>query len=260
VSAPEPHDVEQALAALDRRAFLRLAGGLAAAGLLPAGCGGVPPALAPPPGHALRALSPRGYATFQAYAMRLLGPRVAAAITAGELDAAGAADAWVARQPALAAVLGRGLVLLEWGVWPLLPKGAPFTALDLAGQDRVIENLQRSRLSLKRDLYKGLKSLASLAVYTQPAAHRLVGYPGPFAAAGIAAAMADFEEEPPSPRPRACPRCAPACTSCPSASARACGSRCASTAARSWSAQWTTTSSRRPRTSPPCPGSWTRAS
>jgi hypothetical protein len=252
-------DVEQALAALDRRGFLRLAGGLAALGVLPAGCGGVPPALAPPPDRALLVLSPRGYATFQAFAMALTGPRAAAAIAARELDPGAAADAWVARLPALGGALGQGLALLEWGVWPLLPKWAPFTRLDPTGRERVLQDLQRSRLDLKRDLYKGLKSLATLAVYAHPAAHRLTGFPGPFDAAGIALAMAELEEEPPSPRLPACTRCGPACSSCPSASGRGCACPCARTAARRWSRRWTTTSSCRPPTSPRCPGSWTRA-
>src|SRR5690606_7934629 len=130
--------VEADWAALDRRGLLRAAGVLAAAGLLPTGCGGVPPALAPPPGRVLHALSTRGYATFQAFAMRLAGPRGAAAIAGGSLDPAGAADGWVARLPALGDALGQGLALLEWGVWPLLPKLRPFTSLDPVGQDRVM--------------------------------------------------------------------------------------------------------------------------
>jgi hypothetical protein len=187
-------EAERALAALDRRGFLRLAGGLGALGVLPAGCGGVAPELAPPPGRALQALSPRGYATFQAFAMALAGPRAAAAIAARELDPAAAGDAWVARVPALGEALGQGLALLEWGVWPLLPKWAPFTALDARGRERVLADLQRSRMALKRDLYKGLKSLATLAVYAQPAARRWIGHPGPFDAAGIARAMSELGE------------------------------------------------------------------
>src|SRR5690606_2934464 len=137
------------------------------------------------------------------------GPRAAAAIAAGALDPAGAADAWVARRTSLRDALEQGLALLEWGVWPLLPKVRPFTSLDPAGQDRVVADLQRSRVDLKRDLYKGLKSLASLGVYAAPAARPLVGFPGPFDGPGIAAAMADLEEEePPSPPRRACARCA----------------------------------------------------
>jgi hypothetical protein len=189
---------EAALATLDRRAFLRSVAVLAAAGLVPAGCGGVPPALAPAPDRALLALSPRAYATFQAFAMRLAGPRAAAAIAAGALDPAGAADAWVARLPALGGALGQGLALLEWGVWPLLPKLRPFTGLDPGAQDRVIGNLQRSRLAVKRDLYRGLKSLATLGVFSAPAARSLVGFPGPFDGPGIAMAMSELEEEPPA--------------------------------------------------------------
>src|SRR5690606_7624895 len=130
--------------------------------------------------------STRGYATFQAFAMRLAGPRGAAAIAGGSLDPAGAADAWVARLPALGDALGQGLALLEWGVWPLLPKLRPFTSLDPVGQDRVMADLLRSRMVLKRDLYKGLKSLATLTLYAAPAARPLVGFPGPFDGPGIA--------------------------------------------------------------------------
>ena len=76
--SPAPPGWSQALARLDRRGFLRLAGGMAAAGLLPTGCGGVPPELAPPAD--LRILSPRGYATLNAAAVRLLGPPAAVLI------------------------------------------------------------------------------------------------------------------------------------------------------------------------------------
>jgi hypothetical protein len=180
---------ERTLASLDRRGFLRLAGALAATGLLPTGCGGVPPELAPPAGLRLAVLSPRAYATLQAFALRLVGPRAAAAIRVGRLDPAAAADAWVARLPALAAPLGQGLWLLEWAVRPLLPKWRPFTALDTGAQDLVLEDLSRSRMDAKRDLYKGLRSLVMVGVYAQPAARELVGHPGPFDAEGIREAM-----------------------------------------------------------------------
>lgn len=180
---------ERALAALDRRGFLRLAGGVAALGLLPAGCDGMPAELLPPPGGALRTLSTRGYATFQAFSLRLVGPALAASIGRRELDPGAAADAWLARLPALGPVVGQGLALLEWAPWPLLPKLRPFTALDGPSQDRVIEDLLRSRVDLKRDLYKGLKSLVTLGVYAQPAARVQLGHPGPFSAEGIRAAM-----------------------------------------------------------------------
>lgn len=261
MTASRHPETEAALGALDRRGFLRLTGALAAAGLLPAGCGGAPPGLAPPAGLELRVLSPRGYATFQAFAMRLAGPRVAAAIEARELDPAGAADAWVARLPALGEALGQGLALLEWGVWPLLPKLGTFTGLGPEGQDRVIGNLLRSRASVKRDLYKGLKSLATLVVFTAPAVHPLVGFPGPFDSAGIATAMDDLAgEEPPSPPPPRCGCCVRVSSSSARASARACTSRCASTGARRSSPRWTTRSSCRRPTWRRCRASSTRAS
>ena len=187
-SAP-PAAIAEPLARLDRRGFLRLAGAVAATGLLPAGCDGVPPALKPDDPATLQVLSPRAYATFQAVAMRCVGPRGAEAIAARRIDPARAADLWVARLPALVGPLVQGLWLLEWGVAPLVAKWRPFTALDGTGQDRVLEDLMRSRLDLKRDLFKGLKSLSMLVTYSTPASRTLDGYPGPLDAAGIAAAM-----------------------------------------------------------------------
>jgi len=95
----------------------------------------------------------------------------------------------VARLPALGGALAQGLVVLEWGVWPLLPKWRPFTGLAGVAQDRVFENLQQSRSNWKQDLYHGLKSLGMLVIYAQPQARTLVGRPGPFDREGIAAAM-----------------------------------------------------------------------
>jgi hypothetical protein len=189
-------DARESLARLDRRGFLRLAGGVAAAGLLPTGCGDLAPALRPGPDAVLGVLSPRAYATFQAAAMRLVGPRGAELIQARRIDPARAADEWIARVPALAGPLVQGLWLLEWGIPPLVAKWRPFTALDDERQDRVLEELMRSRLDAKRDLFKGLKSLAMLAFYGDPASRASVGHPGPFAAAGIAAAMSDLEPAP----------------------------------------------------------------
>ncbi len=183
------HEATRSLARLDRRGFLRLAGALAVSGVFPSGCGGVPSELNPPAGVDLQVLSPRAYATFQAVAMRCVGPRGAEAIQARHIDPARAADLWVARLPALAGPLVQGLWLLEWGVAPLVAKWRPFTALEGAGQDRVLEDLMRSRLDLKRDLFKGLKSLSMLVTYSTPASRALDGYPGPFDAAGILAAM-----------------------------------------------------------------------
>jgi hypothetical protein len=190
-----PEDVSAPFARASRRRFLQLAGVAAATGLLPAGCRGVPAELAPPPGLVLGVLSPRGYATFRAVAMRMVGPRGAEAVRAGSIDPARAADQWALRVPALAGPLAQGLWLLEWGVAPLVAKWRPFTALDGATQDRVLDDLMRSRLDLKRDLFKGLRSLALLTYYAEPASRAAIGQPAPFDAAGIATAMADLDDE-----------------------------------------------------------------
>lgn len=191
---PASHEAAEALASLDRRTFLRLAGVVVGAGLLPTGCGGIPAELTPPADRPLAMLTPRGFASFQAFAMRLAGPRVRAGIAAGALDPASAADAWIARQPALGAALGQGLALLEWGIWPLLPKWRPFSVLDGRGQDRVLADLAASSWGWKRDLYRGLKSLASVVVYGDPAVRGLLDFPAPFDAEGVQRAMAPFDE------------------------------------------------------------------
>lgn len=182
------------LARLDRRGFLRGAALLAASGLFPVACGERSAAPRPPADLTLGMLSPRAYATFQAVALRQVGPRGAEAIRAGRIDPARDADAWIARVPALAGPLLQGLWLLEWGVAPLVAKWRPFTALDGGEQDRVLEDLMRSRLDLKRDLFKGLKSLVMLTFYSSPASREVTRHPGPFDAAGIALAMADLDD------------------------------------------------------------------
>lgn len=179
-------EVARDLAKLDRRAFLRLAGAAAALGLLPVACGeGIAPGLE------LRRLSPRAYATFNAAASRIVGPRGAELIRAGAVDPALAADAFVDRNPALGASIGAALALLEWAPWPLVPKLLPFTALEGVAQDRVLDALMRSRIDLLRDVFKGVKSLAALVFYANPATRGLTGFPGPFGSAEvpIAAAM-----------------------------------------------------------------------
>jgi len=178
-------------AALERRAFLRLAGALAAAGLLPSGCRGVPERWAPGPGTDLAVLSPRGYATCTAAASRLVGPEGAALIERRSVDVGRFVDAFLARTPTVAAPMAQALAVLEFGVWPLLRKGWPFTSLDGRAQDVVLDDLMRSRLEVKRQLFAGVRSLAMLAFYSAPESRAVSGYPGPFGsdAVPIGAAM-----------------------------------------------------------------------
>jgi hypothetical protein len=174
-----------AAAALDRRAFLRLT---AIAALFPSsGCGGRPE---PKPGVELLVLSPRTYAAFTAAAMRLVGPKGAAMIRDGSVDPGVAADAILARSPTLAKPLTQGLLALEFGVWPLLPKVRPFTSLTPGGQDLIIADLASSSVALKRALYGGVRSLVMATFYATPASRGLTGYPGPFGLGSVTIADA----------------------------------------------------------------------
>jgi hypothetical protein len=165
------------LAALDRRGFLRLAGAAAAAGLLPTGCGGAPSALAPPPDAALRHLTPRTWAVFTAAAARLGGPGAAEAIAAGRLVPGARAEAFLASAPALAGPLRQALLVLEFGVPPLVAKLRPFTALAGDAQDAILDELMTSRFRTKRLLFGGVRSLALLACYGDTACHGWIEYP-----------------------------------------------------------------------------------
>lgn len=178
-------ELARVAAALDRRGFLRLAGAMAAAGLVPSGCAGVPSAFAPGPDVTLEALSPREYATLTAAATQLVGPPGAALIDGREVDVGRLADALLATNPALASPIGQALALLEFGVWPLLPKVRTFTGLDAAGRDAVLADLAASRVSLKRVLFGGVRALALTAFYGAPASRALTGYPGPFGGGGV---------------------------------------------------------------------------
>jgi hypothetical protein len=190
-AAPEQRDLADALAPLDRRAFLRLAGLALAAGLAPSGCArAFPDWMRPPAGAPMRVLSERSYAVLAAASARLVGGEGAVWIAAGRVRPAATADAWLAGVPALAGPLSQGLALLEWGVFPLLGKLRPFTALDAGAQDALLHELLHSRLGLKRDLFRGLRSVAYLTFYADPEVRPLIGHPGPFARGAVSIADA----------------------------------------------------------------------
>lgn len=179
--------LEQAAASLDRRTVLRLGALVAGAGLLPAGCGGHP---APPPDVHLAVLTPRTYAVFNAAAGTLVGPRGAALIDARTVDPAIAADAILARVPVLAGPLSQALLVLEFGLWPLVRKVRPFTSLTPGGRRAVIADLAASPIDLKRAMYSGVRSLAMASFYAAPASNALTGFPGPFGTGTITIADA----------------------------------------------------------------------
>ena len=173
-------DLQRAAAVLDRRAFLKVAGVAAAAGLLPAGCGGVPALLAPPPDLRLAALSPRAYATVNAVGARIVGPQGAALIERRTVDVGALADQLLAGNPVLASLLSQGLAVLEFGVWPLVAKFRPFTSLSAEARDRVLADLAGSHFETKRELFGAVRALVFSTFYGAPATRLLSGYPGPF--------------------------------------------------------------------------------
>jgi len=193
MTSPAELDVVRAARALDRRTVLRLLAAVGAGALLPAGCGGAPSALAPPPGASLAVLSPRTYAVMTAAAMRLVGPKGAALVADRTIDVGLLADAWLAGTPAIAGPIGQALLLLEFGVWPLVGKLRPFTALDTASQDAVLRGCMTSRLDTMRAVFRGVRSLAMVTFYGAPASRALTGFPGPFGSGTvtIADAMSD---------------------------------------------------------------------
>jgi len=183
------------LAALDRRAFLRGLAVATAAGLLPAGCARAPSGVSAP--EELRFLTPRGYAVLNAAAARLAGPPAQELLARGAVDPALGAERFLAGAPGLAAPLGQALLVLELGVWPLPGKLRPFTALAPAEQDAILAELAGSRLALKRRIFGGVRALALLGFYADPAARATTGYPigAAVPGAGIADAMAWSAED-----------------------------------------------------------------
>jgi hypothetical protein len=165
------------LSALDRRAFLKLAGLAAGSGLLGTGCGGVPSDLLPPRGTELRFLTPRTWAVFTAAAARIAGPAAGERIRTRRLEPGARAEAFLASAPTLAAPLRQALLVLEFGIPPVLAKLRPFTALTPDGQDAILDELMRSRFETKRLLFGGVRSLALLACYADPASRDWMDYP-----------------------------------------------------------------------------------
>ncbi len=179
-----PH-LAPAAALLERRAVLLLAAAAAAAGLLPSGCGSVSDELAPATPGDLRVLTPRTYAVLTAASARLVGPRGATLIAQRSVDPARAADGLLARSPSLAGPLAQALLVLEFGIAPLVAKLRPFTALAGDAQDAVLTDLMTSRLELKRALFGGVRSLALAGFYGAPETRTLTGYPGPFGTGAV---------------------------------------------------------------------------
>ncbi|MEN8183493.1 MAG: twin-arginine translocation signal domain-containing protein [Myxococcota bacterium] len=197
-----PAAQRSAALSLDRRRFLQAAGALAALGLLPTGCRPLPAQLAPPQGLRLGVLTPRSYATFGAASARLVGPEGGRLIGLGGIEPARTLERWLQRLPETAPLVQQALLLLEFGVFPLVGKLRPFTSLGGDAQDAVLAELMSSRFAWKRAVFGGIRSFAFLTFYADPASRTLTGYPGPFGGAGatIADAMR-YDSEPDSSAP-----------------------------------------------------------
>ncbi|HMK72724.1 MAG TPA: gluconate 2-dehydrogenase subunit 3 family protein [Myxococcaceae bacterium] len=136
--------------------------------------------LAPPPGGML-VFSEHEAAVLDALARRIVGD-VPGWPTVAEVGVVQAVDRIAARaEPSVQAELKQLLGLFDNALAGFLFGGwlRPFTALDPADQDRVLEDWRDSRIALRRTGYNALRTLV-LAGYTQsPQTWRPIGYPGP---------------------------------------------------------------------------------
>jgi len=173
-------EVEVAAVALGRRDVLRLAMVASAGGLLPVGCGGLPPELAPRGDDPLVVLTPRTHAVLTAATMRIVGPTGAALVRSGAVDPGRTADRWLAGTPAVASTMQAALWALEIGVPPIVWKLRPFTRLGPGAQDAVLGDMMRSSWDLPRRIFGGVRALGLLAFYGSPESREVTGYPGPF--------------------------------------------------------------------------------
>ena len=193
VSDAQRRQALAALAALDRRAFLRLAGLAAAAGVLPTGCGdvrrparstaGSPAALS----HAahLRRLHGRGRAhrrTRRRAADRGAAPRSRCARRGLPRERPERSRPPCARRCSCSSSACRRCSR----------SCAPSRALAGEAQDAILRELMASRFATKRLLFGGVRSLALLACYGDAASREWIDYPpaSPRAGADIEAAHA----------------------------------------------------------------------
>jgi hypothetical protein len=128
----------------------------------------------------LRALSPKEYLILQAVARRVLASDAADAPTADAVDAALAADAYVARLPAAMQREVRALLqLVEHGAGLLRGRASRFTRMSAAEQDATLRDWQTSSLTLRRRGFQGLRTLAFLGYWRDDRTWPLIGYTGP---------------------------------------------------------------------------------
>lgn len=139
-----------------------------------------PTAIVAPPGP-LQALSPRQYAVLVALAETVLPPREGLPST-HEVGVAAKVDALLATlHPGVATELGQALLLLENALPGLLLDGRirPFSQASLEERTRVLERWRTSRLTVRRQVFRGLSALVASAYWADPRTHAYIGYKGP---------------------------------------------------------------------------------
>ncbi|MFT3770187.1 MAG: twin-arginine translocation signal domain-containing protein [Minicystis sp.] len=163
---------------MDRRGFLKK--GLLGGAVLVLGGAGI--ALQPTrriaaPIAPLQVLDERGFQVLVAIAARI--------VTVEGVDpvaiAHDADQALAFAVPEARADLRKVLGLFENALPGLIFDGRarPFTQLDPAAQDRVLESWRDSRLVLRRGAYHALRKMCLAACYKEPATWRALRYPGP---------------------------------------------------------------------------------
>ncbi|MCK6569977.1 hypothetical protein L6V77_02590 [Myxococcota bacterium] len=132
------------------------------------------------PPEPLHALSPAHFAILLAVVTRCVPPPASTPATCR--DTVVRLDTTLAQADARTRNdLLRLLGLLDNALAGFLLDGesTPFSRLDAAAQDAVLERWRLSRFALRRTGYQALRRLAATHFYADPAAQRAIGYPGP---------------------------------------------------------------------------------
>jgi hypothetical protein len=135
----------------------------------------------PPPPDGLRVFSEAQFAVLDALAHRLVAP-LAGWPTVEEVGVARAVDRIAERlEPSAQAELKQLLGLFDNALAGFVFGGRsqPFTALDAAAQDTVLEEWRDSRIALRRTGYNALRTLVLAGYYQSPLTWKPIGYPGP---------------------------------------------------------------------------------
>ena len=124
----------------------------------------------------LRALSPKEYLVLQAVARRVCATDEPDAPSADAVDAALAADAYVAQLPLPIQEEVRALLqLVEHGA----SLTSRFTRLPADAQDAALRGWQQSSLTVRRRGFQALKTLALVGYWRDDRTWPLLGYSGP---------------------------------------------------------------------------------